>query len=202
MEFGCGTGRLAARLFADRPSGHHYLGMDLSPVMINLTRSRLAPWGDRAEAVLVDGLLPLPAKEGSPDCVISTFVFDLLDEQYAADVLNDLRRILAPGGRLCLAGLSPGVGLAERLVSRTWTAIWRFAPQLVGGCRPMTVAALLDQQHWQVQHRSQVHSWGLVTEVVIAPRRTRNDGPIADPVRVGKRQGRSGPGSVDPLALS
>ena len=89
------------------------------------------------------------------------------------EVLDDLLRILAPGGRLCLAGLSPGVGPAERLVSRTWTALWRLAPQMVGGCRPINVAALLDE-HWQVQHRSRVHSWGLVTEVVIA---TATDSP-------------------------
>ncbi len=166
LEFGCGTGRLASRLLADLPEAH-YLGMDLSPVMIELTRSRLAPFGDRARAVLVDGSLPLPAEEASADVVVSTFVFDLLHEQYAVHVLDDLRRVLAPDGRLCLAGLSPGVRPAERLVSRTWTAIWRLAPQLVGGCRPTNVAALLDER-WQVHHRSRVHSWGLVTEVVIA----------------------------------
>ena len=167
FEFGCGTGRLAARLVAEMPASVNYLGVDISPVMINLATSRLAAWAERAKAVLVDGSLPLPADDGFADRVLSTFVFDLLDADYAQAVLDDLRRILNPDGRLCLASLTHGDRLIERAVSRTWTGLWRVAPQLVGGCRPITVSALLAHD-WQVQHHSRVHRWGLVTDVVIA----------------------------------
>lgn len=167
FEFGCGTGRLAARLLGALPASVNYLGVDISPVMINLATSRLAAWAERAEAVLVDGSLPLPADDGFADRVLSTFVFDLLDEDYARSVLEDLRRILTPDGRLCLASLTHGDRLLERAVSRTWTGLWRVAPQLVGGCRPITVSALLGHD-WQVQHHARVNRWGLVTDVVIA----------------------------------
>jgi len=167
FEFGCGTGRLAARLLGTLPASVNYLGVDISPVMINIATSRLAAWSERARVVLVDGSLPLPADGGFADRVLSTFVFDLLDEDYARAVLDDLRRILKPDGRLCLASLSHGDRLLERGVCRAWTGLWRLAPQLVGGCRPITVSALLDHD-WQIQHHSRVHQWGLVTEVVIA----------------------------------
>ncbi|OBF51446.1 methyltransferase [Mycobacterium sp. 852002-53434_SCH5985345] len=167
FEFGCGTGRLAARLLETLPAGVNYLGVDISPVMINIATGRLAAWSKRASAVLVDGSLPLPADGGSADRVLSTFVFDLLAEDYARAVLDDLRRILKPDGRLCLASLSYGDQLLERAVCRAWTGLWRLAPQLVGGCRPITVSALLDHD-WRIQHHSRVHQWGLVTEVVIA----------------------------------
>ena len=167
FEFGCGTGRFAARLLGALPASVNYLGVDISPVMINLATSRLAAWAERAEVVLVDGSLPLPADDGFADRVLSTFVFDLLDEDDARAVLDDLRRILTPDGRLCLASLTHGDRLLERGVSRTWTGLWRVAPQLVGGCRPITVSALLAH-HWQVQHHSRVNRWGLVTDVVIA----------------------------------
>ncbi len=167
LEFGCGTGRLAARLLGTLPRSVTYLGIDISPVMINLATSRLAPWAERAKAVLVDGTVPLPADDGFADRVLSAFVFDLLDADYARAVLDDLRRILTSDGLLCLASLTHGDRLLEQAVSRTWTGLWRVAPQLVGGCRPISVSALLTRD-WQVQHHSRVHRWGLVTDVVIA----------------------------------
>lgn len=172
FEFGCGTGRLAARLLAELPSSVNYLGVDISPVMINLATSRLAAWTERAKVVLVDGSLPLPADDGFADRVLSTFVFDLLDEAYARTVLDDLRRILAPNGRLCLASLTYGERLLERAVSRGWASIWRVAPQVVGGCRPISMSVLLAHG-WKIEHHSRVHRLGLVMDVVIAAPNTR-----------------------------
>ena len=167
FEFGCGTGRLAARLLAALPSSVNYLGVDISPVMITLATSRLAAWTERAKVVLVDGSLPLPADDGFADRVLSTFVFDLLDDAYARTVVGDLRRILAPNGRLCLASLTYGERLLERAVSRGWTGLWRIAPQVVGGCRPISMSVLLERD-WKIEHHSRVHRWGLVMDVVIA----------------------------------
>ncbi len=167
FEFGCGTGRLAARLLGALPDNVTYLGVDISPVMIDLAARRLAPWPGRARAVLVDGSLPLPADDGFADRVFSTFVFDLLDPDYAKAVLVDLRRILRPDGRLCIASLTSGDRPLERTVSRAWTGLWRVAPQLVGGCRPTVMSALLEHD-WQVQHHSRVHRYGLVIDVLIA----------------------------------
>ena len=112
-------------------------------------------------------LTALPADDGFADRVLSTFVFDLLDAEYARAVLDDLRRILTRGGRLCLASLTHGDRPLEQAVSRAWTGLWRVAPQLVGGCRPIAVSALLGDD-WHIQHHSRVHRWGLVTDVVIA----------------------------------
>ena len=140
--------------------------------MVDLATSRLAAWAERAKVVLVDGSLPLPADDGFADRVLSTFVFDLLDEAYARAVLDDLRRILAPNGRLCLASLAYGERLLERAVSRGWTGLWRVAPQVVGGCRPISMSDLLEHD-WKIEHHSRVHRWGLVMDVVIAAPNTR-----------------------------
>lgn len=167
FEFGCGTGRLAAHLLGSLPPTIDYLGVDVSPVMIKLATRRVAAWATRAKVVLVDGSLPLPADDGFADRVLSTFVFDLLDEAYARTVLDDLRRILAPNGRLCIASLGYGEQLAERAISRTWMRLWHVAPQVLGGCRPIKVTTLLEQE-WKIEHHSRVHRLGLVMDVVIA----------------------------------
>lgn len=49
VEFGCGTGRFAARLLRERlPDGAAYLGLDVSPGMVRLAGAAVAPWAGRA----------------------------------------------------------------------------------------------------------------------------------------------------------
>lgn len=156
------------------PESVHYLGVDLSPVMINLAANRLSPWVERAEVVLVDGSLPLPANDGFADCVLSTFVFDLLDADYARAVLDDLRRILTP-----VAG---SAWLASRMVTGGWkgpylkrgTGCGTLRRNWLEGVAPSLLGPLLGSA-WQIQHHSQVHQWGLVTDVVIAVPSDRPD---------------------------
>ena len=61
VEFGCGTGKLAARLLAEAlPGNARYLGLDISGTMANLARQRLQPWAGRAEVRQSDGGFDLP----------------------------------------------------------------------------------------------------------------------------------------------
>ena len=172
FEFGCGTGRLAARMLQLLPPTARYLGVDVSPVMVALATDRLAPWGDRAQVRLVDGSMPLPADSNSADSnsadrIVCTYVLDLLDDTDVAVVLGEVERILTPGGLLCLVSLRPGITRFERLVSGLWTMVWRRAPQLMGGCRPIRLHQMLGQR-WTTRSKSVIHSWGLVSEVVVA----------------------------------
>lgn len=172
LEFGCGTGRLAARMLELLPPTARYLGVDVSPVMVALATKRLAAWGDRAQVRLVDGSMPLPADSNSADRIVCTYVFDLLDDPDAAVVLGEFERILTPDGLLCLVSLRPGITRFERLISELWMMVWRRSPQLLGGCRPISLDKVLGQR-WAIGHQHVVHSWGLVSEVVVAaPRRS------------------------------
>ncbi len=169
FEFGCGTGRLAAKMLQLLPPTARYLGVDVSPVMVGLATDRLARWSDRVQVSLVDGSMPLPADSNSADRIICTYVFDLLDDADVAAVLGEFERILTPDGLLCLVSLRPGITRFERLVSGLWTMVWRRAPQLLGGCRPIRLDQMLGQR-WTTRSKSVIHSWGLVSEVVVATR--------------------------------
>ena len=85
VEFGCGTGRFAARLLRERlPGGATYLGLDVSPRMVTLASAALTPWADRARVLRTDGAVRLPAPDGSADRVVSTYVLDLLSPEDGA----------------------------------------------------------------------------------------------------------------------
>jgi ubiquinone/menaquinone biosynthesis C-methylase UbiE len=74
FELGCGTGRYAARLLADTlPSDARYVGVDVSPKMVDLSRARLAPWRSRADVQLLDPpARSLPGEDGQFDRFVAT----------------------------------------------------------------------------------------------------------------------------------
>lgn len=169
FEFGCGTGRLAARLL-DRqlPADARYLGADISTTMTALSRARLRRFGPRAAIIQADGTRPLPLAAGAFDRFLAIYVLDLLGLSQATDIVSEARRLLRPGGLIGIVSLTPGTTTPARLISRAWTAIWSRAPGLTGGCRPITVQPLLDG--WHIQHRALVSAWALTSEVVVASR--------------------------------
>ena len=172
LELGCGTGRLAARLLAERlPAGARYHGLDVSPRMVELARAAVAPWGDRARVDQVSGALGLPAATASADRLVSTYVLDLLSPADTRRFLAEAHRVLRPGGLLALASLTPGRAPVARALTAAWRGVWRLDLALMGGCRPVELAALLDHGLWAVRTRLTVTDVVLASEVVIAARR-------------------------------
>ena len=51
VEIGCGTGHIAEQLLAAHPR-LRYVGVDLSPAMLDVARNRLAPYSDRVTLML------------------------------------------------------------------------------------------------------------------------------------------------------
>jgi len=169
FEFGCGTGRFAARLLADvLPGSAIYIGCDLSPTMVNLARERLAPYGERARVFQSDGTTDLPLPDNSVDAVISTYVLDLLSEADIGEVLREAHRVLIAGGKLCLVSLTTGTTLPSQIVSFIWTSIFRLRASLVGGCRPICLELALNPSCWEPEHRRVVSVFGVASEVSVS----------------------------------
>lgn len=168
FEFGCGTGKLAARLLSSHlPSAASYRGCDISPVMIGLAKQRLAVFGERAQATLSDGAVQFPLADHSVDRVVSSYVLDLLSEEDIRRFFSEAHRTLTPDGRVCLASLTRGAGLASRIVSSLWTAVFRLNPAVVGGCRPIDLTFFVDPQRWRVAHQRVVAPFGVPSEVLV-----------------------------------
>jgi ubiquinone/menaquinone biosynthesis C-methylase UbiE len=172
FELGCGTGRLAARLLAaELGESTRYLGVDVSPRMVDLARDRLARWAPRAEARLLDPpAISLPGSTGSFDRVLATYVLDLLSSDHARELVAEAHRLLEPDGLLCAVSLTHGETAVSRLVSSVWGAVAAVTPALVGGCRPIEVSELLSRGGWRITHREVISSWGVPSEVVVARR--------------------------------
>jgi ubiquinone/menaquinone biosynthesis C-methylase UbiE len=169
FELGCGTGRFASRLLSKHlRSSATYLGVDLSRTMVNLAEQRIAPYAERANVVQTDGSMRFPAADHSVDRVVSTYVFDLLSESVMRKAISESRRVLSPDGRLCLVSLTSGTTFISKIVSATWSLIYRLHAQLVGGCRPIRLEELLGRRDWSIDYTTVVTRWGIPSEVLVA----------------------------------
>ncbi len=169
VEFGCGTGRFAEKLLANLlPGDATYWGCDVSRTMIELSRQRLARFGERVMLWQASDEIALPIMDGYADRFVSNYVLDILSAEEIAAVLTEAKRLLKRDGLLCLTGLTHGKGL----FSKVWTAFWnvRFAvnPKWVGGCRPVALLEFLGG--WHVIHHNVVVARGISSEVVVARR--------------------------------
>lgn len=96
VDLGCGTSHAAHALLAALPSAR-YLGVDIDAARIALCQSRLARWGDRARAVVGDAT-NLQLASASADIVLTVTTLEHIADVRKA--LDEIRRILRPGGRL------------------------------------------------------------------------------------------------------
>ncbi|HXY96705.1 MAG TPA: methyltransferase domain-containing protein [Steroidobacteraceae bacterium] len=107
LDFGCGTGRSTRFL---RELAFEVVGVDISPIMLAEARAR-DPHGDYRQ--VADGSLA-GLGTGTVDLILAAFTFDNIptDEQKTA-ALRELRRLLAPGGRLVVVVSSADIYLHE-----------------------------------------------------------------------------------------
>jgi ubiquinone/menaquinone biosynthesis C-methylase UbiE len=168
FEFGCGTGRLAARLLSKHLSpSASYLGVDLSETMIDLAKQRLSPFIGRARVKQSDGAMRFPLPDRSVDRVVSAYVLDLLSDQDMRDAASEAQRVLKPAGKLCLVSLTHGVTPVSRIVSALWSMTFRLRASLVGGCRPIRLASYFAPPVWSLDYRNVVTRFGISSEVLV-----------------------------------
>ncbi len=168
LELGCGTGAFAERLLREQlPQTATYVGLDVSTTMVRLASSRLRPWAGRARVEQTDGTIALPVADGSCDRVVSAYVLDLLSDEDIRTALRESRRVLAPQGLLCLAGLTFGATAGSRVVSALWRRIHGLHPLLVGGCRPLRVREYVADG-WRIQEHREICRFGICSEVLLA----------------------------------
>ncbi|WP_309671762.1 class I SAM-dependent methyltransferase [Gemmatimonas sp.] len=95
LDVGCGTGALLAQLHHREPSAR-LIGVDATVGMLLRARARLAP----AVLLAESSGEALPLADASVHAVVSTSALHYVDD--APRALREMRRVLAPGGRLVL----------------------------------------------------------------------------------------------------
>jgi len=165
LEVGCGTGGcLASIVEAVEPEGRVF-GVDLSTGMLEqsgrlLGREKLA---DRAELLCADAAA-LPFADDRLDAVFMSFTLELFDTPEIPAVLAECRRVLRPGGRLVVVGMSKE-GDPDSMV-RIYEWAHRHFPNFVD-CRPIFVRRAIEEAGFQVRSAEITHMW-VPVEIILA----------------------------------
>ena len=97
LDLGCGEGRLSRDLKA---LGHDVVGVDVSPTMLEAARRA----DEDIETHLADAAA-LPFSDEAFDCVVAFMSLQDIDDLRGA--IREVRRVLEPRGRFCLAIVHP-----------------------------------------------------------------------------------------------
>jgi len=170
LEVGCGTGKLAEMLLRDHLPAHAtYVGIDISMSMLARAGTRLKHYVPRAKLAPGDITLGLAAGTHTKDRMVAAYVFDLLSLAHSKRLLEDMHRVLRPGGLICIAGLTRETQEPDiNIFSQLWALMQRVWPSLVGGCRPVQMLPLLAETQWQIVANETVAPRGLASEILIA----------------------------------
>lgn len=143
LEIGIGTGLNLP--FYDGSRVERLIGLDPSESSWNLAAERAAELPFPVEFIGLPGER-IPLADHSVDCIVMTFSLCTIPEPLAA--LENMRRVLRPGGRLLFAehGLAPDAAVQrwQHRLNGLWSSI-------AGGCQlNRNIPALLDQGGFHV----------------------------------------------------
>lgn len=133
LEVAVGTGRLFETIVASNQNGRNE-GIDLSFEMLEVARKRLNRKYSNFSLHVAD-TYSLPYPNVTFDLIFNSYMFDLLPEQDFPHVLLEFKRVLKPRGRVVITSMTPG----RTWYSRIWDWLVHKAPNILEGCRPVSL---------------------------------------------------------------
>jgi len=122
LEIGFGTGHCLRKIAQAVGSSGRVYGVDISPAMLEVAEKRLkkAVLMDRVELYCGDAA-ELPYDNETFDAVFMSFTLELFDTPEIPKVLEQIKRVLRPGGRLGVVSMSKDNGESIILKLYEWT---------------------------------------------------------------------------------
>lgn len=166
LEIGFGTGHCLVSLARAVGSSGRVTGLDISDGMLAIARQRLQSEGlaERADLHLGDAAKLDFIEAGTLDGVFMSFTLELFDNPEIPRVLQEIHRILKPGGRLAIVSMTktnpPGV--AVRMYEWFHEKMPNYAD-----CRPIFARQSIEQSGFAIQDVSVSSMWGLPVEIVL-----------------------------------
>lgn len=157
LEIGFGTGHALVWLArALGPQGKVY-GIDLSDGMMTVAEDLVRSSGVAGQVVLRAGdATALPYAAESMDAVFMSFTLELFDTPEIPQVLAQCMRVLKPGGRIVVVGMSKEGKHGLVYEAYIWTH--RHFPNFVD-CRPILVSQAIAAAGFTVAEKQNVQIW-------------------------------------------
>ena len=163
MEVAVGTGLAFAEIVRRNPGGRN-VGIDLSPGMLGKAQARLQKQELTNFHLSVGSAFDIAEADGSFDVLMNNYMFDLLPADDWPRVLAAFHRVLKPGGRLVMSGMTPSEGFGCGIYDR----IYDMSPRMMGGCRGIRMAGPLEDNGFSVISRDYIQQMLFPSEIILA----------------------------------
>lgn len=165
LEIGFGTGHTLKQMARLAVENGKIYGIDISSGMLKVAEKRLrkADLLNRVELTCGDAV-SLPYQDNIFDAVFMSFTLELFDTPEIPIILNEIRRVLKPMGRLGIVSMSKGNGSSGMVKLYEWTH--RKFPKYAD-CRPIYVEQSIKGASFGIQHKEIKKLFGLPVEIVI-----------------------------------
>ena len=149
LEIGFGTGYSLKEIANSVGENGRAYGIDITPQMLEITRKRLRKAGltDRVELYEGDAK-SMPYQDNKFDAVYMASTLELFDTPDIPRVLNEIKRVLKPGGRLGIASLTKE-GREGSLFLRFYEWLHQKIPKYAN-CRPIYVEKLVADAGYEI----------------------------------------------------
>jgi len=166
LEVGFGTGHCLKWIAQSVGQTGKVYGIDISSGMLEVTRRRLEKAGlmDRVDLYCADAAR-LPYGDNTFDAVFMSFTLELFDTPEIPQVLEEIKRVLKPKGRLGIASMSKEDG--QSILLRLYEWVHKKWPKYAD-CRPIYVERSLRDAGYEIRSKERVKLFGLPGEIVVA----------------------------------
>lgn len=163
LEVGCGTGTGLVEIDRRMQAKGQVIGLDLSFKMLKKSKNRIVPAKGRCLLLESDAeQIPLPSN--AINAAYCAFTLELFSHQDMLTTLNEIRRILVPGGRIVVVSLSME---PHNLMARLYELGHRLFP-IALDCRPIPTKAILREAGFDIKNAQKFMNWGLPVDIVLA----------------------------------
>ena len=133
--------------------------------MTEVSRKKLEKAGldDKVELICGD-ILDMSFPENKFDCVYMSFTLELFDSTEIPEVLDKVKKVLKPGGRLLLISMSKENG--NSIMIRIYEWMHKKFPRFAD-CRPIYAEQALRDAGLGIYHKEKVKLSGLPVGIII-----------------------------------
>lgn len=169
LEIGFGTGNSLVTFANQVGDGGSVAGIDVSPGMKAVAEKKLQERGISGKVKLkVGDARELPFEDDAFDAVFSSFTLELFPIEHIPNVLQEVVRVLKPGGRMGIVSMSMvKEGDHPSLLESTYVWMHRHFPHIVD-CQPIDVRKHVGEAGLSFASEDEVKIWTMPVAVVVA----------------------------------